>query len=408
MEANKDLLPRRADGRRGHLRRLPERRHDGPGLHRPATSTPSTCSRPRSSTRSRRPRASRRASTASGTGTTSASTATRARPAATRPCATRSSAAALEYAVDREKIVANAYSGHAMTRLHLPAAGHLERPGLRLGAGRHPRRELRPSTGESQMLDDGRLRRLGRRRRARVQGRADHAAPVGRPASRPRRQRACKLIAGWWQAVGIDVELQRAGRGRLLRQHLGLQGRHVRTPTSTPTTGSWDGYFDPGQIAHVLHDRRRSRAGTSSHGPTPSTVSLDALQAAEMDADKRAEYIHQMQQVMYEDAPCFTTVHPVQAAGLPHDRRGTAGSAAATGARTGRSSPSSARRCRGPYVNLTPKVASCAKGSDCFPRFMWHPGTNESPWDAVRGEPRTQSIVVGGPEGALLRLRVVD
>jgi hypothetical protein len=34
------------------------------------------------------------------------------------------------------------------------------------------------------------------------------------------------------------------------------------------------------------------------------------LQAKEMDAGKRADYIHQMQQVMYEDCPCFTTVHP--------------------------------------------------------------------------------------------------
>lgn len=46
--------------------------------------------------------------------------------------------------------------------------------------------------------------------------------------------------------------------------------------------------------------------------------------------------------------------------------------------------------------------------ASCFPRFLWHSGTNESPWDAVAGEPQTQSIVVGGPEGARLRLRVVD
>ena len=46
--------------------------------------------------------------------------------------------------------------------------------------------------------------------------------------------------------------------------------------------------------------------------------------------------------------------------------------------------------------------------ASCFPRFLWHPGTNESPWDAVAGQAQTQSIVVGGPQGARLRLRVID
>jgi hypothetical protein len=46
--------------------------------------------------------------------------------------------------------------------------------------------------------------------------------------------------------------------------------------------------------------------------------------------------------------------------------------------------------------------------ASCLPRFLWHPGTDESPWDAVEGQPQTQSIVVGGSQGARLRLRVIE
>ena len=46
--------------------------------------------------------------------------------------------------------------------------------------------------------------------------------------------------------------------------------------------------------------------------------------------------------------------------------------------------------------------------ASCFPRFLWHPGTTESPWDAVEGAKHTQSIVVGGPVGAWLRLNAIE
>lgn len=46
--------------------------------------------------------------------------------------------------------------------------------------------------------------------------------------------------------------------------------------------------------------------------------------------------------------------------------------------------------------------------ASCFPRFLWHPGTMENPWDAVAGQAQTQSIVVGGEEGARLRVTTIE
>ena len=79
---------------------------------------------------------------------------------------------------------------------------------------------------------------------------------------------------------------------------------------------------------------------------------LDGLQAIEMDADVRADYIHQMQAVMYEDCPAFTTAFPLKLAAYSTDRwdgwsrcnNGNGGTFLAA------SMPL-------PYSQLTPKVA---------------------------------------------------
>ena len=59
-------------------------------------------------------------------------------------------------------------------------------------------------------------------------------------------------------------------------------------------------------MLHACADRGLERVllGDAEYGE------LDVLQAQEMDPDKRAEYIHRMQQVMYQDCPCIDTVHP--------------------------------------------------------------------------------------------------
>ncbi|MBM3146989.1 MAG: hypothetical protein FJ000_03735, partial [Actinobacteria bacterium] len=41
---------------------------------------------------------------------------------------------------------------------------------------------------------------------------------------------------------------------------------------------------------------------------------LNTLQSQELDPDKRAEYVHQMQQILYEDSPCITVTHPLKLA----------------------------------------------------------------------------------------------
>jgi predicted acyl esterase len=43
-----------------------------------------------------------------------------------------------------------------------------------------------------------------------------------------------------------------------------------------------------------------------------------------------------------------------------------------------------------------------------FPRYVAHPGTGENLWTATEQRPARQSVTIGGPSGARLRLTVAD
>ena len=45
--------------------------------------------------------------------------------------------------------------------------------------------------------------------------------------------------------------------------------------------------------------------------------------------------------------------------------------------------------------------------SSAFPRYIWHPGTSEDPWDAVRSRP-AESALLTGPAGSSLTLTVLS
>ncbi len=80
--------------------------------------------------------------------------------------------------------------------------------------------------------------------------------------------------------------------------------------------------------------------------------SLDELQASEMDADKRAEYIRQMQAVMYGDCPAFTTVFPLKLAAYRTDKWD-----GWSRCNNGHGGTFLAASMPLPYSQLTPKVA---------------------------------------------------
>jgi peptide/nickel transport system substrate-binding protein len=81
----------------------------------------------------------------------------------------------------------------------------------------------------------------------------------------------------------------------------------------------WDGYSDPGQSL-TCFTTPQIEGWNEFAWANARYTELDELQASEMDLDQRAEYIHQMQEVMYEDCPCIVTAHPYKLQAYRTDR----------------------------------------------------------------------------------------
>ena len=114
---------------------------------------------------------------------------------------------------------------------------------------------------------------------------------------------------------------------------------------------SWDGYIDPGQSLSCYTTAQIE--GWNEYAWSNSEYDrLDSLQAGAMDPNQRAEYIKQMQQVMYEDCPGITTVFPLKLEAYRTDKwDGWSQSRYGTGATF------LAASVPMPYSQLTPKVA---------------------------------------------------
>jgi len=213
---------------------------------------------------------------------------------------------ALEYAIDREKILDNAYSGHGIRGYTFLPPGTWSDPDFAWAPDDTMKRGFDPDMA-NQILDDagypdsngdGVREYEGKPIKLRLW--ADQETPEA--------ARACKLIAGWWEAVGIDVKFSVQDQGVYFDNIWGYKG-DTFYPDFDAFYWEWDGYFDPGQTLTCFTPAQIEGWNEFSWA-NDEYGRLDQLQAKEMDADKRAEYIHEMQQVMYEDCPCFVTVHP--------------------------------------------------------------------------------------------------
>jgi peptide/nickel transport system substrate-binding protein len=223
---------------------------------------------------------------------------------------------ALEYAIDRQKIVDNAYSGNAIPGYTFLPPNSWSNPDYAWAPEESQARTYDPDMA-NQILDDagytdsngdGVREYEGKNIKLRLW--ADTATPEA--------ARTCKLIAGWWRAVGIDVAFSVQNEGVYFDNIWGYQG-NTFNPDFDAYYWEWDGYGDPGQSLTCFTTPQIEGWNEFSWANARYTE-LDQLQAIEMDPDQRAEYIHQMQEVMYEDCPCIVTVHPYKLQAYRTDR----------------------------------------------------------------------------------------
>ena len=255
---------------------------------------------------------------------------------------------ALEYAVDRNKIVELAYGGHAWPGYTFMPPENWTDPDYAWAPSESEARDYDPAKA-NEMLDqagytdsngDGVREYKGKPIKIRLWA----------PAESPESQRAGKLIAGWWKAVGVDVALSVQDEGVYFDNIWAYKG-DTFSPDFDAYLWNWDGYVDPGQSL-TCYTTAQIEGWNEYAWSNAEYDKLDGMQATEMDVNQRAEYIKQMQAVMYADCPGFTTVFPLKLEAYRTDKwdgwsRSNYGNGAAFLAA---SMPL-------PYSQLTPKVA---------------------------------------------------
>jgi len=214
--------------------------------------------------------------------------------------------AALEYAVDREKILANAYGGHGWVGYTFMPPETWQDPDFAWAPDESQARDYDPAMAEQVLEDAGYEDANGDG--VREYNGKDIKLRLWADQETPEAQRACKLIAGWWEAVGIDVAFSVQDQGVYFDNIWGYKGDTFH-PDFDAFYWEWDGYIDPGQSL-TCFTTEQIEGWNEFSWANDEYQRLDDLQESEMDPDKRAEHIWAMQQVMYEECPCFTTVFP--------------------------------------------------------------------------------------------------
>ncbi len=215
---------------------------------------------------------------------------------------------ALEYAVDREKLVELAYGGHGIPGYTFMPPGAWSDPDYAWAPDDTQRRDYDPDKA-SQMFDaagytdsdgDGIREYEGKNIKLRLWALTES----------PESQRAVKLIAGWWEAVGVDVALSVQDQGVYFDNIWGYEG-DTFVPDFDAYYWYWDGYYDPGLTLASFTTEQIENSNEFAWS-NAEFDRLNVLQSKELDEVKRAEYIQSMQQVMYDDAPCIVTLHPLK------------------------------------------------------------------------------------------------
>jgi peptide/nickel transport system substrate-binding protein len=271
---------------------------------------------------------------------------------------------ALEYAIDREKMVELAYGGHAWPGYTFMPPDNWSDPDVAWAPAEGEARNFDPEQAKS-MLDaagykdtdgDGVREFKGKPIKLRLWA----------PAETPESQRAGKLVAGWWEDVGVDVVLSVQDEGVYFDNIWAYEGNDF-VPDFDAYLWSWDGYADAGQSLTCFTTGQIEGWNEFAWSYAPFDE-LDVQQTVEMDPEKRAEYIRGMQQAMYEDAPCIVTVHPLKLEAYRTDKwDGWAR------CNNGNGGAFLAASMPWPYSGLTPKVAEQANSS----------GSNTWVWVAV-------------------------
>ncbi len=218
---------------------------------------------------------------------------------------------ALQWAVDNDKIVAVAYQGHARaaetiiqpdfypeeTDFHWqPPEGDpdtytfdLERAGQELDAAGYTDADgngIREYEGEDITL--------------RLYARTESAES----------QSCGKLITGWFEDVGIDIDYEVIDDGRLGDLQFAYDGDEY-APDFDLFIWGWGGDIDPNFILSIM-TTSSIEAWSDCIWSNAEYDELFLLQQTQVDIQQRVDTVRRMQQIIYEESPYILLVYPLE------------------------------------------------------------------------------------------------
>ncbi len=117
-----------------------------------------------------------------------------------------------------------------------------------------------------------------------------------------------KLITGWLEELGLKIDFEVIDEGALEDRIWNYKG-DTYAPDFDLYLWDWDGYDDPGQTLATLTTAQIE----AWNEPCWSDAEYDKLavaQAAELDPQKRKDLIWRMQQIIYEQTPWVVLTYP--------------------------------------------------------------------------------------------------
>ncbi len=114
-----------------------------------------------------------------------------------------------------------------------------------------------------------------------------------------------KLFVGWFKDVGIKVNLEVMDEGALMDRMYNYEG-DTFAPNLDMFLWGWYLDFDPGSMLNYFCEEQIEN-WSDCNWTDPEYEELYDLQAEELDPVKRQEYIHRMQQILYEQSPYIVT-----------------------------------------------------------------------------------------------------
>jgi peptide/nickel transport system substrate-binding protein len=215
---------------------------------------------------------------------------------------------ALQWAIDKEKIVAIAYSGNAA-----PADTIVTRDYYSDSADYH----WTPPAGEAYTFDlekakaaldaagykdtngDGIRDYRGKPIKLRLFARAES----------PENQNSGKLITGWLNDIGLDIDLQVLDDGAITDKEFAYEGDEF-APDFDMALWGWGGDVDPNFILSIM-TTGQIESWSDCNWSDAEYDELFLEQQTTIDLQERIDIVRRMQQIVYDESPYIPLVYPL-------------------------------------------------------------------------------------------------